>query len=114
MTVWQHLETVRRDDQLDLVHGEVVFLPKMPVQAIFLIERGSLLVFAPSGMRVTRILSAGNVAGMLDLLAGGIWLGLGVAHGPTRLRAFSAARINEQLDAAPDAHKSLLQSLTQA
>ena len=35
--------------RLHLLHGEVVFMPEEPVEAVYLVERGGVLVFAPSG-----------------------------------------------------------------
>lgn len=102
---------VLRRMTLDLVHGEVVFLPKSPVLAVFLVERGNVLVFSPSGQRLMRTISAGQVTGVTDLLAGGDWSGLGVAHGPTRLRAFDVETLRARLDMAPPLHQAMLRDL---
>ena len=102
---------VLRGMTLDLVHGEVVFLPNSPVIAVFLVERGNILVFSRSGQRLTRSISAGQLFGVADLLVGGTWSGLGVAHGPTRLRVFDVDRLRARLDAAPPLHQAMLRDL---
>ena len=107
-------ETIIRHDQLDLIHGEILFLPNMPVTAIFLVEKGGVLVFSPTGVKISRTMVSGQVVGMQDLLCDGCWTGLGVAHGPTRLRAFSAERLRLRIAGAPEAHQALLRDLAAA
>lgn len=102
---------ILRCTTLDLLHGEVVFLPNSPVIAVFLVERGNVLVFSPSGQTVVRSSGAGQVIGVVDLLAGGNWSGLGVAHGPTRLRAFDVDTLRTCLDDAPPFHLAMLREL---
>lgn len=98
-------------DKISLVHGEVIFRPAMPVSALFLVEAGGILVFSPVGFKILRTIVSDQVVGLQELLTHGYWNGLGVAQGPTRLRAFSADRLRRRMDEAPQAHQRLLHAL---
>ena len=102
---------IMRHDKLDLIHGEIVFFPEMPVVSIFLIEKGGVMVFSPIGIQVSKILVSGQVVGIQDLLSSGSWTGLGVAHGPTQLRAIPTERLRARIAGAPPAHRALLTTL---
>jgi hypothetical protein len=51
------------------------------------------------------------MVGLRDMLAGGVWQGVGLAQGPTVLRVFDTTPILRMIDAAPDAHQQLLREL---
>jgi CRP-like cAMP-binding protein len=104
-------DLIIQQERLDMIHGEVLFLPKMPVTDLFLIEKGGILVFSPIGDQVLRVLSSGQVIGLQDLLLTGCWSGLGVVHGPTRIRVFPVDRLRARLEGAPQAHRTLLNVL---
>jgi len=98
-------------DQFELFHGEVLFVPKSPITSVFLIEKGSVLIFSSFGQRVLRSMASGQLIGIEDLLSLGWWSGLGVAHGPTRLRSFCAAQLQTCLKQSPESHRALLREL---
>ena len=98
-------------DQFELFHGEVLFVPKSPITSVFLIEKGSVLIFSSFGQRVLRSMASGQLIGIEDLLSLGWWSGLGVAHGPTRLRSFCASQLQTCLKQSPESHRALLREL---
>ena len=100
--------------RLHLLHGEVVFMPEEPVEAVYLVERGGVLVFAPSGVRVLASLGPLRIIGLRDMLAGGIWQGVGLAQGPTSLLVLETAPILHMISEAPDAHQRLFRELAAA
>jgi CRP-like cAMP-binding protein len=104
-------QAIIRNEKIDLIHGEVLFLPAMPMTAIFLVEKGGVLVFSSGSAELSRIIISGQVIGLQDLLSHGHWSGLGVAHGPTRLRVFPTDRLRESIYGAPQAHQALLRAL---
>ena len=74
-------------------------------------ERGGVLVFAPTGEGIVSALGPLRMVGLRDMLAGGVWQGVGLAQGPTVLRVFDTTPILRMIDAAPDAHQQLLREL---
>ena len=105
------LGVAARDGSARLVHGEVIFLPGMPVSHVFLVQSGALLVLAPGGDGLRRWVGPREVAGLADLIAGGTWRGLGVAHGPTVLACFDAAPLRRRIEQAPPSHGALMREL---
>lgn len=105
------LRGILRQHHLHLVHGEVVFMPEERVDAVYLVETGGVMVFAPSGNQILTALGPLRIIGLRDMLAGGRWHGVGLAHGPTVLRVFETRPILQMIDAAPDAHQRLLREL---
>jgi hypothetical protein len=101
-------------NRLDLVHGEVVFLPHERVEAVYLVESGGVAVFGPMGEGLLAGLGPLRMIGLRDMLAGGLWQGVGLAQGPTVLRVFDTRPILQMIDAAPDAHRRLLHDLAAA
>jgi len=75
------------------------------------VERGGVLVFAPTGEGIVSALGPLRMVGLRDMLAGGVWQGVGLAQGPTVLRVFDTTPILRMIDAAPDAHQQLLREL---
>ena len=102
---------ITRLDQFELFHGEVLFVPNSPITSLFLVEKGSILIFSSFGRYVLRSMSSGQLIGLEDLLSLGWWSGLGVAHGPTRLRSFCAAQLQTSLAQSPASHQALLREL---
>lgn len=111
MSVPMRLTGLLQQSRLTLLHGEVVFMPAERVEAVYLVERGGILVFAPSGERVVAAIGPLRMVGLRDLLTGGQWQGAGLAQGPTVLRVFDTAPILRMIDTTPDAHRSLLREL---
>ena len=111
MSAPPRLRTILYQHRLELVHGEVVFMPDEQVDSVYLVERGGVVVFAPSGNRVLTALGPLRIVGLRDMLAGGRWQGIGLAHGPTVLRVLETRPILQMIDAAPDAHQRLLREL---
>jgi len=97
--------------RLHLLHGEVVFMPGEGVDAVYLVERGGVVVFSPTGESILAALGPLRMIGLRDMLAGGLWQGVGLAQGPTVLRVFETCSILRMIDATPDAHKQLLREL---
>lgn len=97
--------------QLHVLHGEIVFMPQERVGAVYLVERGGILIFAPTGEGIVASIGPLRMVGLRDMLAGGIWQGIGLAQGPTVLRVFETTPILRMIDAAPDAHQRLLREL---
>ena len=105
------LRGLLQQHHLHLLHGEVVFMPAERVDAIYLVERGNVLVFAPTGEGMIAALGPLRIVGLRDMLAGGVWQGVGLAQGPTVLRVFDTTPILRMIDTAPDAHQRLLREL---
>lgn len=105
------MRVARKAGRLRLVHGEVLFLPAMNVSEIYLLRRGTLLIFAPSGQRLERWVTAPAVLGLGALLAGAAWGQLGVAQGDVELDWLPAAQVAQRIAAIPDSHHSLLRAL---
>lgn len=97
--------------RLHLVHGEVVFMPGEGVEAVYLVERGGVVVFSPTGERIVAALGPLRMIGLRDMLAGGLWQGIGLAQGATVLRVFDTGAVLRMIDAAPEAHRRLLNEL---
>ncbi|WP_439139994.1 cyclic nucleotide-binding domain-containing protein [Roseicyclus sp.] len=106
------LRGIVHQHQLQLLHGEVVFMPQERVDAVYLVERGGVVVFAPSGNQILTALGPLRIIGLRDMLAGGRWQGIGLAHGPTVLRVFETSPIMRVINAAPDGHQRLLRELS--
>lgn len=111
MSAPSRLRGLLHQHRLHLLHGEVVFMTAERVEAIYLVERGGVLVFAPTGEGIVSALGPLRMVGLRDMLAGGVWQGVGLAQGPTVLRVFDATPILQMIDAAPDAHQQLLREL---
>lgn len=105
------MRIARAAGRLRLVHAEVLFVPGMKVDEIFLLRSGTLLVFGPSGERLERWVTAPSVLGLDALLAGAVWDRLGVAQGGAVLDCLPAARVTQRLTELPDSHHSLLRAL---
>jgi len=105
------LRGLMHQHQLHFLHGEVVFMPEERVDAVYLVERGGVMIFAPKGEGILAALGPLRMVGLRDMLAGGIWQGIGLAQGPTVLRVFETIPILRMIDAAPDAHQRLLREL---
>lgn len=108
------LRELLHQQRLHLLHGEVVFMPEERVETIYLVERGGVVVFAPSGEGVLTAIGPLRIIGLRDMMACGVWQGVGLAQGPTVLRVLETAPILHMIDAAPDAHQRLLRALAAA
>lgn len=97
--------------RVQLFHGEVVFMPGEALGAVYLIERGSILVAAPSGDSIRAVLGPLRIVGLCDFLSGCTWQGLGLAKGPTLLRVIETRTILDALACSPDGHSKLLHEL---
>lgn len=111
MSAPPRLRAILRQHQVQLVHGEVVFMPQERVDAVYLVESGGVVVFAPSGNRILSALGPLRTIGLRDMLAGGVWQGIGLAHGQTVLRVFETLPILQMIEAAPYGHQRLLREL---
>jgi CRP-like cAMP-binding protein len=105
------LRSMQDKHRLHLLHGEVVFMPNEVVDAVYLIERGSVVVFSPMGAGTIATLGPHRIIGLRDMLMGGSWQGIGLAQWPTVLRVIETAQIRELIDAAPISHQLLLREL---
>ena len=112
MSAPPRLRGILRQHQVELVHGEVVFMPQERIDAVYLVETGGVVVCAPSGNRVLSALGPLRIIGLRDMLAGGLWPGIGLAHGPTVLRVFETRPILQMIEAAPEGHQRLLHELS--
>ena len=97
--------------RVQLFHGEVVFMPGEAVDAVYLVERGGIVVVAPSGDSIKAVLGPLCIVGLRDLLSVGAWQGVGLAQGPTLLRVLETRTILATLACTPDAHRKLLPEL---
>lgn len=111
MSAPPRLRGILRHHHVQLVHGEVLFMPQERIDAVYLVETGGVVVFAPSDNRILSALGPLRVIGLRDMLAGGHWQGIGLAHGPTVLRVFDTRPILQMIEAAPDGHQRLLYEL---
>ena len=111
MSAPPRLRGILRCQHLQLVHGEVVFMPQERVDAVYLVATGGVVVLAPSGNRTLSAVGPLRIIGLRDMLAGGLWQGIGLAHGPTVLRVFDTRPILQMIEAAPDGHQRLLHAL---
>jgi len=109
----KHLSALQ-GDILHLVHGEVLFMPDTPIEAVFLVDRGAVSIFSQSGGLLEISNGPQRLIGLRDILAGGHWRGLGVAKGLTRLRVFDAGKIMAALENTPAQHRALLHMLAAA
>lgn len=100
--------------RVHLLHGEVVFMPDERIETVYLVERGGVVVFAPTGEGLLSALGPLRIVGLRDLLAGGLWQGVGLAQGPTVLRVFETRQILEMIERSPEAHQRLLHELAAA
>ena len=96
---------------LQFLHGEVVFMPGEALEAVYLVERGGVVVLTPSDDIIQAVLGPLRIVGMRDLLSGGVWQGVGFVQGPTLLRVLEARTILAALACAPEAHRKLLHEL---
>lgn len=109
----KHLSALSHD-VLNLVHGEVLFMPGAPIEAVFLVDRGGVSIFSGRGERLESRTGPQRLIGLRDILAGGHWRGLGVAEGLTRLRVFDARHILAAVENTPAPHRDLLHMLAAA
>ena len=96
---------------LRLFHSEVLFVKGMPVTSIYVISKGAILIFSSDGRRVLRWVGPHQLLGINEVLSGGEWRGIGVAHGNVELIAYSHVNLRAVIDKIPEAHKNLLEDL---
>ena len=109
----KHLSAMDHDI-LHLVHGEVLFMPGARIEAVFLVDRGSVSIFSEKGERLESRTGPQRLIGLRDILAGGLWRGLGVSEGLTQLRVFDAREILAAVENTPATHRDLLNMLAAA
>ena len=63
---------------IHLFHSEVLFIKGMPVTSIYIISKGSIIIFSGDGGRVVRWAGPHQILGMTEVLGGGKWKGIGV------------------------------------
>lgn len=96
---------------MELIHSEVLFIKGMPVTSIFLVSKGTLLVFSNDGSKLRRWVGPQQIVGIHDALINGKWQGIGVAHGKVEVVAFNFQTLQDALKKIPQAHRVLLDEL---
>ena len=96
---------------LELIHSEVLFIKDMAVTSIFLVVSGSVLAFSADGSELRRLVGPMQIIGITDALAGGLWRGIGVAHGRVELVAYDFQNLQRALCGIPRSHRGLLEDL---
>ena len=98
-------------DVVHLFHSEVLFIKGMPVTSIYIISKGSIIIFSNDGGRVVRWAGPHQILGMNELLCGGEWKGIGIAQGNVELVSYNQMSLRTVIDNIPAAHKRLLDDL---
>ncbi len=98
-------------DVVKLFHSEVLFMKGMPVTSIYIISKGTILIFSSDCARLQRLAGPNQILGISELLCGGEWQGIGVAQGNVELVAYSQMNLRSVIDKIPKAHKHLLDAL---
>lgn len=111
MSLPARIDGIVQQARVQFVHGEVVFMPGEALEAVYLVERGGVVILAPSDDVIQAVLGPLRIVGLRDLLSGGVWQGVGFVRGPTLLRVLEARTILAALEYAPDAHRKLLHEL---
>jgi len=96
---------------IHLFHSEVLFIKGMPVTSIYIISKGSIIIFSSDGGRVVRWAGPHQILGMTEVLGGGKWRGIGVAQGNVELVAYNQMNLRAVIDEIPTSHKRLLDDL---
>ena len=98
-------------ETLHLFHSEVLFIKGMLVTSIYVVVKGSILIFASDGKRILRLVGPHQILGINEVLNGAKWKGIGVAQGHVELVAFSNVSLLSVIDKIPKEHKNLLEEL---
>ena len=96
---------------IHLFHSEVLFIKGMPVTSIYIISKGSIIIFSSDGGRVVRWAGPHQILGMNEVMCGGAWKGIGIAQGNVELVAYNHMNLRAVIDKIPKAHKRLLDDL---
>ena len=96
---------------LRLFHSEVLFVKGMPITSIYVMSKGAILIFSSDGRSVLRWAGSHQILGINEVLSGGKWRGIGVAHGNVELVAYSRVNLRAVIDKILEAHKNLLENL---
>jgi CRP-like cAMP-binding protein len=94
-----------------LFHSEVLFIKGMPITSIYIISKGSIIIFSGDGGRVVRWAGPHQILGMNEVMCGGAWKGIGIAQGNVELVAYNHMNLRAVIDKIPKAHKRLLDDL---
>ena len=94
-----------------LFHSEVLFIKGMPVTSIYIISKGSIVIFSGEGGRMIRWAGPHQILGMNEVMSGGAWKGIGIAQGNVELVAYNHMNLRAVIDKIPTAHKRLLDDL---
>lgn len=62
-----------------LFHSEVLFIKGMPVTSIYIISKGSIVIFSGEGGRMIRWAGPHQILGMNEVMSGGAWKGIGLS-----------------------------------
>lgn len=106
-----HLGVALGGGRVRLLHGEVLALPGVAVEHLFLLRRGSVLAFDGGDARQPRIIAAPAVLGLGDLMSEGRWRCLAVAHGPAEVQPLIATALGRRMATLPEGHRRLLADL---
>ncbi|MDC0136398.1 cyclic nucleotide-binding domain-containing protein [Sulfitobacter sp.] len=98
-------------DVVQLFHSEILFIKGMSITSIYIITKGTILIFSSDGARLQRWAGPNQILGINELLCGGEWQGIGVAQGNVELVAYSQMNLRSVIDKIPKAHKHLLDAL---
>ena len=97
--------------QMTLFHGEAPFRSGQPATHFYLVQHGTILVLDQAGHAVRRQFGQGDLFGIPEVLARGLWDLTAVANGNTKVRAFPADALFRTLAEMPPAHDQFLRGI---
>jgi CRP-like cAMP-binding protein len=105
--------TGRKGQSLAMIDGETLFLAGQEASHIYLVEIGTLNVFAPRGTSPLRRYDQHELIGIPEVLAGIAWPVTAIARGKTQVRIFPATCLTERMADIPDSSARFLRHLSQ-
>lgn len=105
--------TGRKGQSLEMIDGEALFLAGQKAEHIYLVETGTLLVYAPRTTLPLRRYDQYELIGIPEVLAGKDWPVTSIARGKTCVRIFPANCLTDSMAEIPEGSAIFLKKLSQ-
>jgi CRP-like cAMP-binding protein len=105
--------TAQKGHSLQMIDGEALFLAGQMATHIYLVEIGSLQVFAPRSAIPLRRYDQHELIGIPEVMAGKAWPVTALARGKTQIRIFPAECLTDRMAEIPENSVSFLRHLSQ-
>ena len=89
------------DKEIRLFHGEALFRAGQMAQEFYMVNSGAIYVLDEKGIIALKQFFAGELFGIPEVLAKGLWANTAIANGITVLTRFDASHLFRSLDEMP-------------